>query len=170
MGNFCSILSDEQAENLFDHVDFVREDASDPRQNGPEVFSLIVTTRYSTQLKIWCAIHVPESNPDLLICEFELEDDQKYPLASVLDDPSFPDETLGGTPTEQELAESTLSMSKPLRVLRHARRRRGEAAAMEVFNLMSQIQGVYNPYPALLSLTNRHRRTACLSPYAGNFS
>lgn len=43
-------------------------------------------------------------------------------------------------PTMEELAESTEITSKPLRVLRSARKRRGEAGAMQVFDIMSQVQ------------------------------
>jgi hypothetical protein len=56
---------------------------------------------------------------------------------------NIPEDTLGSTPSEEDFLESTLCMSRPLRVLRRARKRRGQAATMEVFNLMSQIQGNY---------------------------
>ncbi|KAI5778108.1 hypothetical protein EDC01DRAFT_374673 [Geopyxis carbonaria] len=143
-GNFCSVLSDEQAENMFDHIDFLRED-TDPKIDGPEVFSIIITGPDAIQIKLWCAIHAPdmENKPDFFICEFEMEDDHKYPLTDMSDgarSPEVPEDTLGSAPTAAELMDSTMSTSRPLRVLRHARRRRGEAAAIEVFNLMSQIQ------------------------------
>jgi light-regulated signal transduction histidine kinase (bacteriophytochrome) len=54
--------------------------------------------------------------------------------------PEPPEDTLQCKPTAEEFAESTVISSKPLRVLRNARRRRGEAAVMEVFNIMSQVQ------------------------------
>jgi hypothetical protein len=143
--NFCSILSEEQIENLFDHIDFVRED-TDITVDGPEVFSITVTGPDSINIRLWCALHIPEGNPELFICEFELEEDNKYPLIhlseEVYDGNSSPEDTLASNPTPEEFAQSTTSMSRPLRVLRHARRRRGEAAAMEVFNLMSQVQGL----------------------------
>ncbi|KAF3186849.1 Light-sensor Protein kinase [Orbilia oligospora] len=139
--SFTRILSDEQAENLLDHIDFTREGADDLAQNGPEVFSLIVTGRDALQIKLWCAAHIATHDPSLIICEFELEDDQIFPIAAADDERPPPAEnTLDSDPTEEELLESTTSLSKPLRVLRHARRRRGEAAAMEVFNILSQIQ------------------------------
>ncbi|KAK6361485.1 Light-sensor Protein kinase [Orbilia blumenaviensis] len=139
--SFTRILSDEQAENLLDHIDFTREGADDLAQNGPEVFSLIVTGRDALQIKLWCATHIATHDPSLIICEFELEDDQIFPIAAGDDEQPPPAEnTLDSDPTEEELLESTTSLSKPLRVLRHARRRRGEAAAMEVFNILSQIQ------------------------------
>ncbi|EPS41541.1 hypothetical protein H072_4535 [Dactylellina haptotyla CBS 200.50] len=139
--SFTRILSDEQAENLLDHLDFTREGTDDLAQNGPEVFSLIITGRDALQIKLWCAAHVANHDRTLVICEFELEDDQVFPIAAADDEqPPPPENTLDSEPTEEELLESTTSLSKPLRVLRHARRRRGEAAAMEVFNILSQIQ------------------------------
>ncbi|KAI5849798.1 hypothetical protein BZA05DRAFT_77452 [Tricharina praecox] len=137
-GNFLSVLSDEQADHLAEHIEFVRDD-SDARLDGPEVFSLNVTGPDAIQIKLWCAIHLPAGDKSLFICEFELEDDSLFPL-SLASDSSEPSETLDSKPTHEELLESTMSSSRPLRVLRSARKRRGDAAAMEVFSLMSQIQ------------------------------
>lgn len=142
LDSFCDILTDEQADNLLDHVDFIRDEDSDPATNGPEVFTIAIRppgTRRSH--KLWCAMHINEANRDLVICEFELEDDPINPLIPTGEGtPDLPEDTLNSTPSEQELAESTVNMSKPLRVLRTARKRKGEAAAMEVFNIMSQVQ------------------------------
>lgn len=129
--NFLGILSEEQAEDFMDHLEFVRE-ALDPRVDGPEVFSVIVTGRDAMQIKLWCAVHMPENNSDLFICEFELENDHKFPLVPTYDEPSSPTETLSSKPTNEDFLESTMSKSRPLRVSRYSRKRRGEAAAMEV--------------------------------------
>ncbi|KAA8910033.1 putative cyanobacterial phytochrome B [Sphaerosporella brunnea] len=138
-GNFYDILSDEQVENLHDHLKFVRD--TDPGKDGPEVFSLIVTGSNAMQIKLWCAVHAPERCGDFFICEFELEDDSIFPLAPSADEElPTPADTLSSRPTHEEFLESTMSSSKPLRVLRSARERRGDAAAMEVFSLISQIQ------------------------------
>lgn len=144
-GNFCTLLSDEQTDNLLDHIDYIRED-TDVTIDGPEVFSITVTGPDATHIRLWTALHRPEGNPGLFILEFELEDDNKFPLIHVSDTPgeaTTPEDTLASAPTGEEYADSTTSMSRPLRVLRHARRRRGEAATMEVFNLVSQVQGLY---------------------------
>ena len=141
LDNFCDILSDDQTDNLLDHVDFIREDDADPATNGPDVFTLAIRHPRRRTQKMWCAMHVNERNPDLVICEFELEDDQLNPLVPTGEDtPEPPEDTLHSAPTPEEYAESTVNMSKPLRVLRSARKRKGEAAAMEVFNIMSQVQ------------------------------
>lgn len=90
---------------------------------------------------MWCAIHAHSAHPDLIICEFELDDDHDFPLRP--DDertPDVPADTLRSNPTMDELTESTEISSKPLRVLRSARKRRGEAGAMQVFDIMSQVQ------------------------------
>ena len=139
--NFTDILSEEQTDNLLDHVDFIRDDDVDPATNGPEVFTLAIRTPSKKTHKLWCAIHSNQNNRDLMICEFELEDDQLNPLVPVGEGtPEPPEDTLQSHPTPEEYAESTVNASKPLRVLRSARKRKGEAAAMEVFNIMSQVQ------------------------------
>lgn len=142
LNNFLDIFTDEQADNLLDHVDFIRDEDSDPAVNGPEVFSLSIRLpKAKKSIKLWCAIHVHPSRPELTICEFELDDDQEYPLRPPEEDyPETPEDTLQSNPTTEELTESTEILSRPLRVLRSARRRRGEAGAMQVFDIMSQVQ------------------------------
>ena len=139
--SFCDILSEEMTDNLLDHVDFIRDDDVDPATNGPEVFTLSIRSPSRKVQKMWCAMHINVSNRDLIICEFELEDDTLNPLVPAGEaTPEPPEDTLNSDPTPEEYAESTVNASRPLRVLRSARKRKGEAAAMEVFNIMSQVQ------------------------------
>ncbi len=141
LDNFCDILSEEQSENLLDHIDLIRDEDTDPATNGPDVFTIAITSPTRKTHKLWCAMHTNENNRDLIICEFELEDDPINPLVPPGEGtPEPPEDTLNSDPTPEEYAESTVNTSKPLRVLRSARKRKGEAAAMEVFNIMSQVQ------------------------------
>ena len=139
--SFTDILSEEQTDNLLDHIDFIRGEDVDPATNGPEVFTLAIRSPTRKMHKMWCAMHSNENNGDIIICEFELEDDPINPLVPLGEGtPEPPEDTLQSDPTPEEFAESTVNASKPLRVLRSARKRKGEAAAMEVFNIMSQVQ------------------------------
>jgi hypothetical protein len=142
LNSFCDILSEEQQDNLLDHIDFIRDEDADPSTNGPEVFTISIRPPKVSRRtrKLWCAMHINPAQPDLVICEFELDDDHAYPLIPP-DEETLepPEDTLNSKPTQEEYAESTNVMSKPLRVLRSARKRKGEAAAMEVFNIMSQV-------------------------------
>lgn len=139
--SFTDILSDEQADNLLDHVDFIRDEDADVLTNGPEVFTMSIRSPQRKSQKLWCAMHINDANPNLVICEFELEDDPINPLVPPNTmTPEIPEDTLDSQPTQEEFNESTVNSSKPLRVLRSARKRKGEAAAMEVFNIMSQVQ------------------------------
>jgi light-regulated signal transduction histidine kinase (bacteriophytochrome) len=140
--SFTDILSEEQADNILDHIDFIRDEEADPGTHGPEVFTVSIRPPQARRSqKLWCAMHLNPSNPDLIICEFELDDDIAHPLVPPNEEtPEPPEDTLNSNPTEEEYAESTHITSKPLRVLRGARKRKGEAAAMEIFNIMSQVQ------------------------------
>ncbi|KAF2837510.1 hypothetical protein M501DRAFT_920906, partial [Patellaria atrata CBS 101060] len=150
LDSFTDILSEEQADNLLDHVDFIREDENDVQANGPEIFTMSIRPPNRRTQKLWCAMHTNDNNPDLVICEFELEDDPLNPLVpSAENSPEVPEDTLSSNPTQEELAESTENLSRPLRILRSARRRKGEAAAMEVFNIMSQVQEQLGSAPSL---------------------
>ena len=150
LGSFTDILSEEQTDNLLDHVDFISTEDVDPATNGPEVFTLAIRSPSRKMHKMWCAMHINENNRDLIICEFELEDDPINPLVPQGEGtPEPPEDTLQSDPTPEEYAESTVNASKPLRVLRSARKRKGEAAAMEVFNIMSQVQEQLASAPTL---------------------
>lgn len=141
LDSFCDILSEEQTDNLLDHVDFIREEDSDPAIHGPEVFTMTIRSSTRKSQKLWCAMHNAGNIRGLIICEFELEDDIVNPLVPTGERTTeSPEDTLQSNPTAEDFAESTINMSKPLRVLRSARKRKGEAAAMEVFNIMSQVQ------------------------------
>ena len=141
LDSFTDILSEEQTDNLLDHVDFIRDEDADVLTNGPEVFTMSIRSPQRKNQKLWCAMHINDANPHLIVCEFELEDDPFNPLVPSNDmTPELPEDTLDSRPTQEEFDESTQNTSKPLRVLRSARKRKGEAAAMEVFNIMSQVQ------------------------------
>ncbi|KAI0547983.1 hsp90-like protein [Xylaria curta] len=150
LGSFTDILSEEQTDNLLDHIDFIRDEESDPAISGPDVFSISFRPPKSKPVKLWCAMHVNRSHPDLIICEFEPEDDQRYPIRPPDEiAPELPQDTLYQSPTSEQLHESTEVSSKPLRVLRSARKRRGEAGAMQVFDIMSQVQEQFASAPNL---------------------
>ena len=126
LDSFTDILSDEQADNLLDHIDFIRDDDADVVANGPEVFTMSVRSPTRRNQKLWCAMHINDRHPNLVICEFELEDDQENPLVPVGEaTPEPAEDTLDSQPTEEEYKESTNNVSKPLRVLRSARKRKG---------------------------------------------
>ncbi|KAL7621907.1 hypothetical protein AAE478_007407 [Parahypoxylon ruwenzoriense] len=148
--SFTEIFTQEQADNLLDHIDFIRDEETDPATNGPDVFSISIRPPQKRSVKLWCAIHINDSHPDLIICEFELEDDQEHPLQPPGEvTPETPEDTLCQNPTTEELHESTEISSRPLRVLRSARKRRGEAGAMQVFDIMSQVQEQLSSAPDL---------------------
>ncbi|PON30535.1 hypothetical protein TGAM01_v200975 [Trichoderma gamsii] len=142
LASFLDILSEEQQDNLLDHIDFIRDEDADPATNGPEVFSLSIRRRKGIRnTKLWCAMHINPAHPDLIICEFERDDDQDFPLRPPEEQTiTAPTETLNGNPTSEQLGESTEILSKPLRILRSARKKRGEQGAMQVFDIMSQVQ------------------------------
>lgn len=140
LDGFCDILTEEQTEILLEHVELVKEIDVDPAADGPEVFTIAIQRPHGRSVRMWCAMHINDKNRNLIICEFELEHDTINPLVPADDDtPDVPEDTLSCTPTAEELSESTINLSRPLRVIRGARKRGGEAA-MEVFNIMSQIQ------------------------------
>ncbi|KAJ6782348.1 hypothetical protein PWT90_08103 [Aphanocladium album] len=142
LSNFLDILTDDQQDNLLDHIDFIKDEDADPAVNGPEILSISIRhPKIGRSVKLWCAIHINAAHPDLVICEFELDDDHEHPLRPPNElTPETPTDTLESNPSEQAIQESTEVVSKPLRILRSARKRRGEQGAMQVFDILSQVQ------------------------------
>jgi len=137
--SFTSILSEEQTANFLEHLDYVQNDA-DVATSGPEVFSLSISSPTKDELKLWCAMHINDSQPHLIICEFELEDDRIHPPGGGVVAESM-ESTLGSDPTEEDWLASTQSASKPLRLLRGARKQQSTAsAALEVSKVITQVQ------------------------------
>ena len=139
--NFADILSEEQREEFFDHLSFICGDEADPAINSPDVFILSLRPPGRRSVKLWCAMHTNDANPDLVICEFELVDDRINPLlpdeAVVADEPNLADVN---DLTPEQIEESTVSASKPLWSLPPTHKRNGEATAMEIVNVMAQVQ------------------------------
>ncbi|KAL5360580.1 GAF domain-like protein [Aspergillus floccosus] len=141
LSSFCDLLSDEQTDQFLDHVDFVRDDTYDPAADGPDVFILSITNPDRETVRFWCAMHTNPANRETIICELELEDDRvNPPNISRNSSPGIPTDTLGMEPSAEAFAASTVNISQPLRLLRSARRRRGEEGAMQVFSIVSQVQ------------------------------
>src|SRR5690606_13236453 len=80
-------------------------------------------------------------HPHLIVCEFERENDPEYPLHPPdHTPPGQPENTLFHNYTPEELAESTEVSSKPLRLPQRMRTGRSESNAMQIFDLMNQVQ------------------------------
>ncbi|TKA54005.1 hypothetical protein B0A53_03287 [Rhodotorula sp. CCFEE 5036] len=172
---FSELLSEDETDVLLDAIDALDErDADETNEEvGPYTFILSgqgepgsgTTDAHARDRLQWschAAIHRPNptQQPERLILELELVDDQVNPLQTRSQEPLTPDERggLGNpedygengiNPTEEELIESTVSIIKPLRQLtrnRNARssRRRGRGARrtdddVDVVGLLSQI-------------------------------
>lgn len=154
--SFCNILNTDQADTLLYHVDSLRDDMHDPTADGPEVFSLSIITGLGQIRRFWCAAHINPTQKDLIICELELEDDELNPLNVGGTETSPASSSLSESPTIEQIATTHINLSQPLRTFRNARRSRGEAAAMEVFGALTQIQeqlGLANDLKTLLHAT-----------------
>lgn len=147
LDSFSEILEENEAAKLEEHLEYVRDDTYDIDTDGPEVFLLSISSADGDFNRFWCAAHVSQENKDIIICEFELEDDEINPLnvedeknLAPLTSTPISTDTLGITPTPSQLDESTKSSSRSVRSIRNARQRKGEAAAMQIFNTLTPIQ------------------------------
>ncbi|KAF3391587.1 Cyanobacterial phytochrome B [Penicillium rolfsii] len=139
--SFCDILWVDQAEELLNHVKYARDNASNLNEDGPEVFSLVIATTSGEIRHFWCATHIIHAQNDLIMCELELKDDKINPLNNCgTNFPNAPVSTLDNFPTMEQCAASSIMVSQPLRILRTVRSCKDEAAVMEVFSLLAQIQ------------------------------
>jgi light-regulated signal transduction histidine kinase (bacteriophytochrome) len=139
--SFCDILCIDQAEELLNHVKFARDNVLNLSVDGPEVFSLAIVPTFGEIRHFWCASHIVQARNELIICELELKDDKINPLNDNGPTcPPYPICTLGYLPTIEQFSASTTVVSQPLRMRHSLRHCKDEAAVVEVFSLLSQIQ------------------------------
>ncbi|KAF8429782.1 hypothetical protein EV426DRAFT_135295 [Tirmania nivea] len=137
LNNFCEIMSEEQTEKFYENMVFVR----DGTKSDPEVLSLHIIAPDATVIKLWCALSIHQASKDMILCEFELEEDHRFLVAPHEDNsPSVSADSLKSPPSGADIAESTQVASKLLRIRRWASQLRGEVAVLNVYRLTSQIQ------------------------------
>jgi len=141
IASFTELLNQDQENTLRDHISFCREEQDAPQDlDGPEVF--LMSGKSGDQRgdwTCWCAVHIVP-HTDLIVLEFELEDDHLFPLSTPLNEQM--DEKGGMSvepyePTEEDLFESTTKESRPLRMLN--RRQQRNKSPMEHFSILSQV-------------------------------
>ncbi|KAH6645722.1 GAF domain-like protein [Truncatella angustata] len=141
LDSFMDLFSEDHVRNILDHIDFIRNENPDVTNNGPEVLNTALHPLGEISVKLWCAIHISSANPDLIICEFELENDNDYPLCP-------PDEIARPAsegPPHQESTRKEFDLgdktgSTLLKVLSRVRKKGGEAGPMQIVDIMSQAQ------------------------------
>lgn len=139
--NITEILSEEQQDNLQTHIDSIRDDVDNVTLNGPEIFNTSITNPAGERVKLWCGTHINPSRPDLIVCEFEREDDPDYPLTpDSSSNSNRPTNTLISMPTEEGVVKSTRTTTKPLRVPHGARLGKSTSNPMQIFDSLGKIQ------------------------------
>ncbi|POS86737.1 hypothetical protein EPUL_001736 [Erysiphe pulchra] len=138
---FTDILTQEFGDIFIDRIKFTRNvDTSD---YGPEVFTLSIkqpSSKKDDNQILWCAMHIHPSQSELIICEFELDNDSLHPLFPEDNVPSeLPEDTLNSCPNENDYAESTIHINKPLRINNISQKREGGASAIDMFSTISQV-------------------------------
>jgi hypothetical protein len=141
LNNFTDVFTPDQAYDYITYVDLLENGGLDVQANGPEVFSLNIVSDQEGSRNLWCAMHQDCINPGLIVCEFELEDDQLYPLVSPLSLMTGTSKRSPNDSLELEGAsrQRTEEMQHP-RVKWRARQPRGVPAAMQALNNMANIQ------------------------------
>lgn len=148
--SIMDILTEEQQENLQTHIDSVKEDDDTLSLSGPEIFNTSIKNRDGKRVKLWCAVHINPNRPELVVCEFEREDDPQYPLiphnasspnsSSTSTQPTQPANTLMAMPTDDGVVKTTQVTSRPLRVSYKTRVGKSTSNPMQIFDLLGQIQ------------------------------
>ncbi|KAL1641218.1 hypothetical protein SLS61_010167 [Didymella pomorum] len=141
LNSFTDIFAEDQANDLTDHISLVKEQGTDEVATAPQIFAVKLEIRQGVSKTLWCAVHRHHAAPDLIICEFEPEDDQLYPFAAPRHlVPEDVKSALDSKPTPEEYFESTEDKSRPLRGPQSVRVRSGGTYALDAFNVLSQVQ------------------------------
>jgi light-regulated signal transduction histidine kinase (bacteriophytochrome) len=141
LNSFTDIFADEQANEMNDILNLIEEQGTNAAATEHQVFTVRLEVRQGLSKTLWCTAHRHAATPGLIICEFEPEDDQLYPLVPPA---HFTSANLEGTPSGIPMPkgwpESTKKQSRPLRIPQNARKRSGGALAMDVLSVLAQVQ------------------------------
>ncbi|KAI9763411.1 MAG: Light-sensor Protein kinase [Geoglossum simile] len=147
--SFCDVMREPQAGIFLTHVDFIRHKDYNPGASGPHVFPVSILKPGGGSIEMWCAVHTSEENGDLIICEFELQNDRLFPTRADEEQPEVVD-TLRSKPTQEDIDESTIDTNRPFRAPPRERiHPLGEATAMEAYDVMDQVQETLSTAPNL---------------------
>ena len=161
--SFTDVLQRDDAETLQDQIMFIQDqnqstDRNESKDDGADVFAI---TGYgkddSVTWSCWCAIHISYVNDvELIILEFEAQQDAKFPLINAMEVPSSPPpskDLQSDQLNESEYLESIMSISKPLRLFggRNSGQRRLAQSyqSMDHFRVLTQINDQLSRAPDL---------------------
>lgn len=139
--SFTDIFSAEEASHILEYAGLVTADTADVTSNGPATFPLSLEVGQGRSRNLWCAMHQNTANPQLIICEFEIDgDDQPYPLVppQVIRS-GVPNYEINQTPSPRPSLKSPRYRSHHGSLL-NTRKWTGDQAAMEILDVISQIQ------------------------------
>ncbi|KAF2709473.1 hypothetical protein K504DRAFT_526003 [Pleomassaria siparia CBS 279.74] len=107
------------------------------KSHEPKVFSIMLQNPQGHTIPLWCASHFVGGSHNLLICEFELQKASSFETP-YSDLPSTPFCSLGNKP--KDTASSFTDKSEPMNL--HTKTLfRGEGSAMQLLDVVSQVQG-----------------------------
>lgn len=105
----------------------------------PDVFSISIAYNLGVRLPVFCAMHF-NTDSDLIICEFELDQNIISPEHPQNNLPDEPVQIINDEASEAERLLSTTRRSKPLHSLEIARASSRQLTLMDLFQTHSEIQ------------------------------
>lgn len=135
---FSDLLNQKQRDEFTTRVRAMLDDDSNINQ---DIFVLSLTSLLRAPVQLFCAMHKNKES-DLIICEFELEHDIFNPARSVTDSlPQKPAQVTNDQNAKAERLAPTTSGSRHLRSVSIARKAGSELGPMDLFRILTEIQG-----------------------------
>lgn len=136
---FTDLMVMDDKREFLTRIRSMRKQETSDRTN-PDVFSLSLTSLRGAPAHCYTAMHLNEQS-DLIICEFELQNDVFNPQHPPEDGlPAKPIQVTDHTPSEEEARLSSTSNSKPLHAVTVARETGRNMGSMELFHVLCEIQ------------------------------
>ncbi|KAK3395205.1 phytochrome-like protein [Podospora didyma] len=116
LGSFYRAIPKYQCQEFHNQMQGIRTtyDISGKSQE-PKVFALSFYDAVGHIILCWCAAHYLGGDVDLYVCEFELQDYSRHPMATPADSgPKYPIDTLGSDHMDLATVSSMHSRSQPV--------------------------------------------------------
>ena len=148
--SFTSIIKETQVDEFVEQIEVVQSEQTDFHRF--KAFMVSMSTSEGHLRDFWCLMHQTDTHSSLIICEFELHEDECILGCqghSVLRSPSY---MMTGTAPPKKSAKTRQSQERPLRDRCSAEKRLCNSVAMDILNKLSRVQDRLATAPDVESL------------------
>ena len=149
--SFTSIIVETQIDEFFERIHLAKSGEADIVTNRFEAFTVSMHIFGDRFRKFWCVMHQTNEQPNQIICEFELHDDERSVARQGHSTNRSCSDLMNGTASPKNHAQVERPQKRPS-MRRHSSGRKCRPIAMDTLNTLSRVQDRLTTAPNVESL------------------